>query len=105
MMTVLALALVLARCPTAASGQRRTELWTTEQEQTAGVDVSEHVTSPRPHEYVDLSSLPDDFSWMNVSGVNYLTKMLNQHIPQYCGSCWYGSHIANKQTKKLNKNA
>ena len=42
--------------------------------------------TPLPYTYT--SKLPDDFSWNNVSNVNHLTKMLNQHIPQYCGSCW-----------------
>lgn len=32
--------------------------------------------------------IPDTFSWGDVNGVNYLTQMKNQHIPQYCGSCW-----------------
>ena len=41
-----------------------------------------------PHTYIDLDDLPDSFSWGDVDGVSYLTKSLNQHIPQYCGSCW-----------------
>ena len=68
----------------AAAGQqqRRTELWSRQREIDEGVDTAEHTSSPRPHEYVDVAALPNDFSWMNVSNVNYLTKNLNQHIPQ-----------------------
>lgn len=42
--------------------------------------------SPLPHTYLD--AVPDNFSWSNVNGSSYLTKSLNQHIPQWCGSCW-----------------
>ncbi|GAX22053.1 cathepsin X [Fistulifera solaris] len=44
--------------------------------------------SPLPYTYIDPNDLPDAFHWGDVHGVSYLTHSLNQHIPQYCGSCW-----------------
>jgi hypothetical protein len=71
------------------------------------------VTSPRPHEYLDLNTIPQNWDWRNVNGTNFVTKVrrivlriwavlgrsvvclflsrcvslqsLNQHIPVY----WY----------------
>ena len=37
---------------------------------------------------LEEAALPDTFLWNNVNGRNYLTNIKNQHIPQYCGSCW-----------------
>jgi len=34
------------------------------------------------------TTLPQDFTWANHEGVNYLNNQRNQHIPKYCGSCW-----------------
>lgn len=44
--------------------------------------------SPLPHTYVPEHRIPKNWNWANVDGVSHITKMLNQHIPQYCGSCW-----------------
>lgn len=41
-----------------------------------------------PRKKKEGHAVPDSFSWSNKDGVNYLTNNRNQHIPQYCGSCW-----------------
>jgi len=48
----------------------------------------QNIKSPLPHTYVSASDLPDSFNWGNVDGKSYLTHSLNQHLPNYCGSCW-----------------
>lgn len=50
--------------------------------------IRNYIRSPLPHTYINYADIPPSFSWDNVNGTNYLTKNLNQHIPQWCGSCW-----------------
>jgi len=47
-----------------------------------------NVKSAQPQHTMKTEDLPGAFDWRNVDGRSYVTKNLNQHIPQYCGSCW-----------------
>jgi cathepsin X len=51
--------------------------------QNSGNEIS-HVIKPLTH----VGGIPETFIWNAVNGSNYLTNIKNQHIPQYCGSCW-----------------
>ena len=50
--------------------------------------TNEHVVSSRPQDYMEDSDVPETFWWGDVKGINYLSWTVNQHLPQYCGSCW-----------------
>jgi hypothetical protein len=69
-----------------------------------GHTIRNAFTLPLPYEYITEDDLPSSFTWGDVgNGNNYLTKSLNQHIPQvntlpvetHLGSCsfhfltWY----------------
>ena len=45
-----------------------------------------NILNPLPQ--LSVSDLPTHFWWGDVNGTNFLTIQKNQHIPQYCGSCW-----------------
>ena len=44
------------------------------------------VRSPLPHTY--LKELPAAYDIRDINGRSLATDNRNQHIPQYCGSCW-----------------
>merc|ERR1712218_49021 len=55
-----------------------------------GVKWGGNATEPSSHEFLQepVGGFPPNFSWCDNDGVNYCTPSVNQHIPQYCGSCW-----------------
>jgi len=55
---------------------------------------------------IDQLELPATWYWGDVDGVNYLTKNLNQHLPQWCGSCWaHGALSSLGDRVKIARNA
>lgn len=50
----------------------------------------EVIASASPQDYISENDIPEYFHWGSVGPdkINYLSWTVNQHIPQYCGSCW-----------------
>jgi cathepsin X len=70
-----------------ANVRGRNELWTEEQIRAAGY-IPKHNFSDSHDKLLGAVEYPDEFTWCDKDGVNYCTMNRNQHIPQYCGSCW-----------------
>jgi len=60
----------------------------------SGHTIENDYYHPLPYTYIPEADLPSEFFWGNINGTSYLTRMLNQHIPQYCGSCWAHSSMS-----------
>lgn len=43
---------------------------------------------------VTTESLPHHWDWRDVDGRSFVVPDVNQHIPQYCGSCWIHGTVA-----------
>ncbi|EFA84586.1 peptidase C1A family protein [Heterostelium album PN500] len=71
-----------------------------------------HVISPVPSDYINYEDLPSYFDWRNITSEGYdaprsfVTVTRNQHLPQYCGSCWaFGTTSALGDRIKIARNA
>lgn len=65
------------------------------------------VKTKRPQDYINEEALPENFFWGDIEGTNYLSWTINQHIPQYCGSCWAqatSAMLADRLNIKRNNN-
>lgn len=45
-------------------------------------------TTPHSWDVLPVDVLPTNVDWRDMNGRNYMSWNKNQHIPQYCGSCW-----------------
>jgi len=81
------IALALALAPGAAA--RQSELLSAEEAAALGIKES-NATFPSSHEALldPPGGYPADYNWCDIDGGRHCTPSLNQHIPQYCGSCW-----------------
>jgi len=101
---IIALTIGSAFCAPSMEQKPFNEVWSLEQEVAAGVTRSSN--SGQLVASLSVEAMPTSFSWCNKDGKNFCTKNLNQHIPQYCGSCWaHGAVSALGDRIKIARNA
>lgn len=71
------------------AGRQPNELWTQDKVEAHGLTWRGNSSAISSHELLSApSEYPSDFDWCNLDGQSFCVPMRNQHIPQYCGSCW-----------------
>ena len=91
------LLLVAATSPTAATiVYKRGELRLQDP-----TEVGDHVTSPLPHTYLTAEDIPKSYDPNDLNGLTLVTSDLNQHIPQYCGSCWAHAPVGSFRSRAV----
>merc|ERR1719346_944325 len=83
-----ALALLLTADGAHGRPRRRSELLSRDEAEAKGVVWRGNSSNSHDMLAVQVKDLPADFNWCNKDGVSYCSISRNQHIPQYCGSCW-----------------
>jgi len=66
----------------------QSELLSREQQESMGILWRGNATNSHNTILLGMKQIPSNFTWCSKGGVNYCTISRNQHIPQYCGSCW-----------------
>jgi cathepsin X len=92
----------------AAEKGRRSEILSQEAQENLGIVWRGNSSKQSSHDHIILGAteMPESFTWCNKDGKNYCTMSRNQHIPQYCGSCWaHGSVSALADRIKIARNA
>eukprot|EP00930_Biecheleria_cincta_P061058 TRINITY_DN46627_c0_g1_i1.p1 TRINITY_DN46627_c0_g1~~TRINITY_DN46627_c0_g1_i1.p1 ORF type:complete len:724 (-),score=97.13 TRINITY_DN46627_c0_g1_i1:50-2038(-) len=88
--------------------QRQSELLSYDEALATGVEWGGNASNPSSHELLTdpKGGYPENFNWCSKDGVSYCTPSLNQHIPQYCGSCWaHGALSSLADRIKIARNA
>jgi cathepsin X len=52
------------------------------------------IRTPEPAKTLSVNALPESFWYGDLDDHNYLSWTVNQHLPQYCGSCWAQSTVS-----------